>query len=132
MAEAVIMAAFHNWHCDHFGHVNVRHYAAVFDDAIFAFWDRMGAARSGTVPVTARLTTTFVSEATAGEIVAVHASVLRIGGKSTTVELAMSRMGDGAPLAKCETVEVFFDTKTRSSCAMPDHVRSALEARSGA
>jgi 2-(1,2-epoxy-1,2-dihydrophenyl)acetyl-CoA isomerase len=25
----------HAWHCDHFGHLNVRHYAAAFDDALF-------------------------------------------------------------------------------------------------
>lgn len=32
----------HSWMCDHFGHLNVRHYAAAFDDAALSFWARMG------------------------------------------------------------------------------------------
>ncbi|NVO24765.1 acyl-CoA thioesterase [Donghicola mangrovi] len=125
MSVPVLTAVFHNWHCDHFGHVNVRHYAGVFDDAIFAFWTRMGAAKSGIVPVTATITTAFKSEVQAGDVVQIMASVTRIGGKSATITLTMQDPTGGIR-ATCEVVEVFFDMATRHSAPMPDAVRQAL------
>lgn len=129
MSAPVLTAVFHNWHCDHFGHANVRHYAAAFDDAVFAFWSMMGADKSGIVPVTAKQTTTFSSEVQAGDVVKITATITRIGGKSATVQLAMQDAASQALRATCEVVEVFFDMDTRQSAQMPQDVRTALEAR---
>ena len=30
------------WHCDQFGHMNVRWYAHIFDDAAFHIWPLLG------------------------------------------------------------------------------------------
>ncbi|MEC9199220.1 MAG: thioesterase family protein [Pseudomonadota bacterium] len=128
MSAPVLTAVFHNWHCDHFGHVNVRHYAAAFDDAIFAFWTRMGADKTGIVPVTAQQTTSFSSEVQAGDVVEITAAITRLGGKSATVQLTMQDAASQEPRATCEVVEVFFDMDTRQSAPMPQAVRIALEA----
>lgn len=127
MSVPVLSAVFHAWHCDHYGHVNVRHYSAVFDDAIFAFWTQLGVPKTGIVPVTAQITTTFQSEASAGDVVSVTANLERLGGKSATIRLVMTDI-HGAPRATCDVVEVFFDTNARSSAPMPDNIRSALAA----
>ncbi|PRY86072.1 acyl-CoA thioesterase [Donghicola tyrosinivorans] len=129
MSAPVLTAVFHNWHCDHFGHVNVRHYAAAFDDAIFAFWSAMGTAKAGIVPVTAQQTTTFTSEVKAGDVVEITATLTRLGGKSATVQLAMQDAASQTLRATCEVVEVFFDMDTRQSAPMPEAVRMALEAK---
>ncbi len=128
MSAPVLTAVFHHWHCDHFGHVNVRHYAAAFDDAIFAFWTRMGADKSGIVPVTAQQTTKFASEVQAGDVVEITAAVTRLGGKSATVQLTMQDTTSQALRATCEAVEVFFDMDARQSAPMPQAVRTALAA----
>ena len=40
----------HPWHHDHFGHMNVRHYAPFFDDAVYHMWTLLGAPYSRMLP----------------------------------------------------------------------------------
>lgn len=35
MSILTCLSVVHPWHCDDMGHMNVRHYAAMFDDASF-------------------------------------------------------------------------------------------------
>jgi len=120
---------FHQWQCDHFGHINTRAYAAAFDDAIFLFWSRLGGREAGQpVPVTAEMKTAFASEAEAGTVFGIRARVMRTGGKSVTLRLEMSDAGQGTPFASCEVIEVFFDLETRASAAIPQAIRSRLTA----
>jgi acyl-CoA thioester hydrolase len=121
----------HQWQCDHFGHLNVRHYAAAFDDAIFILWKRLGLTfpvlgTPGTMPVTAEIKATFASETVAGTIGNVHGRVLRVGSKSVVLGLEMTEEGSGRLFASCEAVEVFFDMQARVSCRIPEDLRSRL------
>nr|WP_296430280.1 thioesterase family protein [Roseovarius sp. BRH_c41] len=127
MSRLVLTHVFHPWHCDHFGHVNTRHYAAAFDDATFAFWAGLGVGQGSIVPVTARQMITYQTESTSGTVVSIHAKPVRVGDKSVTLEFAMSDLAGGA-LAHFEVVEVFFDNTTRQSAKMPENVRAALNA----
>ena len=121
---------FHQWQCDHFGHVNTRSYAAAFDDAIFVFWSRLGVRANGSsIPVTAEMKTAFRSEASAGTVFDIRGRVMRVGTKSVTLRLEMSDAGpDGELLSTCDVVEVFLDPTARSSAAIPEDVRSRLVA----
>lgn len=121
---------FHQWQCDHYGHVNTRAYAAAFDDAIFAFWSRTRDPSAGSaIPVTAEMKTAFVSEAAAGTVFAVRGSVVRVGTRSVTLRLEMSAVEPaGRLLASCDVVEVFFDPVERRSAAIPDGLRAHLTA----
>ena len=133
MTETLLLGSIvaHQWQCDHFAHLNVRHYAAAFDDAIFILWKRLGLTAPvlgspGTMPVTAEIKTTFASETVAGTIANVHGKVLRVGSKSVVLGLEMTEEGSGRFLASCEAVEVFFDMHARVSCCIPEDLRGRL------
>ena len=130
MGGAPMAGVFHQWHCDHFGHVNTRAYAAAFDDAIFAFWAGLRAPGDGAaIPVTAEMKTAFQAEAGAGTVYEIRAALLRIGGKSVTLQLSLGAAGaEERPLATCEVVEVFFDPETRRSAPIPEGLRARLAA----
>lgn len=126
----------HQWQCDHFGHLNVRHYAAAFDDGVFVLWHRLGAVTPArgkpcTIPVTAETKTSFVSEAIAGAIARLEGQVLRVGSKSVTLRLEMLEERSGQLLASCEVVEVFFDMQARQSRPIPSALRTRLMAAAG-
>ena len=124
----------HPWHHDIFGHMNVRHYAPFFDDAVFHMWTRLGLAYSEIIPqhgvhtVTAQATTQFVKELTAGDLIVIDGVVSRVGSKSVTFHLRMLHADTGALHATYDQVDVFFDPQTRASAAMPDGVREKLNA----
>jgi len=136
MAESrsVATGVVHPWHQDHFGHMNVRHYAPFFDDAIYHFWTRLGAPYSemleqfGVHTVTAKATTSFIKELTAGDLIVIDAAVTRIGGKSATFRLSMRHADTGELHATYEVVEVFFDPRTRGSTGIPAALRAKLDA----
>jgi acyl-CoA thioester hydrolase len=133
MAEPLFLSSMvaHQWQCDHFGHLNVRHYVAAFDDALFIMWKRIGLTvpalgSPGVIPVTAEIKTSFASETVAGTIANVQGRVLRVGTKSVTFRLELREEGSGRLLASCEAVEVFFDMQARVSSLIPDELRASL------
>ena len=123
----------HPWHHDHFGHMNVRHYATFFDDASYHVWTKLRLpysrmiAEHGVHCVTASAKTTFVKELTAGDLIVIDGAVTRIGTKSATFQLRMHHADTGALHATYDMVEVVFDPETRASAPMPAAVRQALE-----
>lgn len=131
MSDPILISVFHQWHCDHFSHVNTRHYAALFDDAVCAFWSGIGADLTGIVPVTAQMATRFHAEGLAGLAVRIHAQIKRVGRKSVTLDLQMTDP-TGRMLACCEIVEVFFNTATRQSAEMPDRIRVVIDSNADA
>ena len=129
----VLRAVVHPWHHDHFGHMNVRHYAPFFDDAAYHLWTVMGLPYSemlrdhGVHCVSAKATTSFIKELQAGDLIVIDGAVTRIGTKSVTFKLRMHHADTGALHAIYELVEVFFSPETRASAEMPDSVRARLE-----
>ena len=122
----------HPWHHDHFGHMNVRHYAPFFDDAVYHMWTMLGLPYSGMLAehgvhtVTAEAKTRFLNELTAGDLIAIDGAVSRIGTKSCVFHLRMHHADTGALHATYDVVEVFFDPDTRASAAMPEAIRTRL------
>jgi acyl-CoA thioester hydrolase len=135
MAERleVMRGVIHPWHLDHFGHMNVRHYAPFFDDAIYHLWAQLGLsydqmeARFGIHAVTAQASTGFRRELVAGDLIVIDAAVARLGNRSCTFHLRMLHAVTGVVHATYDVVEVFFDPATRHSAAMPDAVRATLQ-----
>ena len=113
--------------------MNVRHYAPFFDDASYHLWTVMGIpysemiAEHGVHCVAAQVSTKFVRELTAGDLIVIDGAVARLGTKSVTFEMRMHHADTGVLHASCEQVEVFFDPQTRASTAMPSPVRDVLE-----
>jgi acyl-CoA thioester hydrolase len=118
-------------HCDSYGHMNVRHYAAFFDDA---GWHILGMAgislsdvrRRGLGTVVASLSIEFHHEITAGQLALVKGAVTRVGTKSFSYEL---RLYEAESMTHCATekaVEVCFDTQARKGVALPEDMRTKL------
>jgi acyl-CoA thioester hydrolase len=127
--RSVVMPA----HCDLYGHMNVRHYAAFFDDAGFHLMNKAGVSLSelrerGIGSVVAALTIDFHHELTAGQLVLVTGAYTRIGHKSATSQM---RLYDADTMTHCatqKTVEVFFDTTRRASVPIPEDIKAKLTA----
>lgn len=136
MAERLqlLRGVVHPWHHDHFGHMNVRHYAPFFDDAVYHMWTLLGAPYAemlkahGVHTVSAKATTGFVKELTAGDLIVIDGVVTRIGTKSADFHLRMLHADTGALHATYDLVEVFFDPKSRASAPIPDALRACLAA----
>ncbi len=130
----VLRGVIHPWHEDHFGHMNVRHYAPFFDDAVYHMWTRLGIAYAsmlsdhGVHMVSAQATTRFMRELNAGDLIVITGQVARIGTKSCTLDLRMLHAETGVEHAGYEVVEVVFDPATRRAAPMPEAIRAKLEA----
>lgn len=112
--------------------MNVRHYAPLFDDAVYHLWTLVGVPYSsmlelhGVHTVTAEAKTRFLHELTAGDLVVIDGGVIRLGNKSTVFQLRMHHADRGDLHATCDVVEVFFDPETRRSSEMPQAIRERL------
>ena len=130
LTRGIVMPA----HCDVYGHMNVRHYAAFFDDA---GWHLMGKAgvsltdlRSrGLGSVVATLTIDFHHELLAGQLVVVTGAITRVGDKSLAYELRLYESDAMTHCATQKSVEVCFDTAARRSAAWPADVKAQLAAQ---
>jgi acyl-CoA thioester hydrolase len=119
-------------HCDSYGHMNVRQYAAFFDDA---GWHILGMAgisldevrRRGLGTVMATVTIEFHHEISAGQLALIKGAVTRVGTKSFGYELRLYEADSMTHCATEKAVEVCFDTKERKGVPLPDDVKRKLE-----
>jgi acyl-CoA thioester hydrolase len=128
LSRSIVMPA----QCDVYGHLNVRHYAALFDDAGWHVLARAGISLAevrarGLGTVVATLTIDFHHEITAGQLVLVQGAVTRVGTKSFAYEL---RLYEADAMTHCATekaVEVCFDTRARKGVPLPEDIKRKLE-----
>jgi acyl-CoA thioester hydrolase len=123
----------HPWLCDALGHLNTRHYVAMFDDALAVVLAQLGhrpGQPRGWVDV--RNEIDYLAEARVGNVLEIFACVSKIGGKSMTLDSEM-RAIDGAPLhARMRAVVVYFDLELRQSVQIPEDIRLKATAMSAA
>jgi acyl-CoA thioester hydrolase len=120
-------------HCDGYGHMNVRQYAAFFDDAGWHIPGMAGISleevrRRGLGTVMASLTIEFHHEITAGQLVLIRGAVTRVGTKSFGHELRLYEADSMTHCATQKSVEVCFDTKARQGVALPEDIKAKLQA----
>ncbi len=119
------------WHCDHYGHMNVRWYTHFFDDASFLIWSTVGLnmreiQATGVHSVIARTTTEYHHEVRAGDPVLIVGGFSRIGKKSLNVYTRMLDANTRELRASNEYVIVFFNAESRRSAEIPEDVRRAV------
>jgi acyl-CoA thioester hydrolase len=119
-------------HCDSYGHMNVRHYAAFFDDAGWHMFAKAGVSLNelrgqSLGSVVATLTIDFHHELTAGQLVLVTGAFTRVGAKSYSYEMRLYESDSMTHCATQKTVEVCFDTQARASKEWPDLIRSKIQ-----
>ena len=129
--RTVVMPA----HCDTYGHMNVRHYAAFFDDAGWSMPLVIGFSLAelqgrGLGTVMASMTIEFHREIRAGQLVLIKGAVTRVGTKSFNHEMRLYEADSMTHCATQKSVEVCFDTKKRQGVALPGDIRSKLAAAS--
>ena len=128
LTRGIVMPA----QCDAYGHMNVRHYAAFFDDAGWHILAAGGVSLNdlrakGLGSVVASLTIDFHHELTAGQLVLVTGAFTKVGQKSFQYELRLHEAESMTHCATQKTVEVCFDTKARASAPLPDEVRARIQ-----
>lgn len=126
-----LMAMAQPWHCDVMGHMNTRHYAAVFDDASFQMLEGLTAGQPprpdlGWADV--RHEVDFRQEAPAGTPLTVRSRIERVGRSSILSRHAMRHSHLGHLLAEALMVTVRFDLNARAAVALEPAVRQAAEA----
>lgn len=118
--------------CDAYGHLNVRYYAAFFDDAgwhipLMAGLSLDEIRSSGLGTVAATLTIDFIRELRVGQLLLIKGAVTRVGTKSFAHEMRLYEADSMTHCATQKTVEVCFDTKARKSAPLPENFRAALQ-----
>lgn len=127
-----LQAVVHPWMCDRFGHLNVRFYGHIFDDAGFALWPICGVHQArfdeaGVHTVVASVSTEFKAELMPGAVVAVRSRFDRVGTKSVGYSQELRDVESGRIHATQSVVEVFFDPATRTAAEIPAPIRRMLE-----
>lgn len=126
-----MIAVAHPWFCDTMGHMNVRFYSAIFDDASSVFVSRLGGGVAELSPehlgwADVRHLIEFRDEVKAGSLLSVSTRVIKIGRTSLTFLHEMNGASDNLH-ATMEVVSVMFDLQKRQSALLPDTVRTAAE-----
>ena len=119
--------------CDSYGHLNVRHYAGMFDDSGWHFFTLAGLSldeirKRGLGSVVATLTIDFHHEIRSGQLALIRGAVTRVGTKSYTHELRLYEADSMTHCATQKTVEVCFDTRQRKGVPFPEDIRTKLKA----
>jgi acyl-CoA thioester hydrolase len=119
--------------CDAYGHLNVRYYAAFFDDAGWHIprmaglsLDEIRASGLGTVAAT--LTIDFLHELRVGQLLLIKGAVTRVGSKSLSHEMRLYEADSMTHCATQKTVEVCFDTRARKGVPWPEELKRKLVA----
>ncbi|MBQ0710205.1 MULTISPECIES: acyl-CoA thioesterase [unclassified Ochrobactrum] len=119
----------HPWMCDVMGHMNVRHYAAMFDDASFQLLGHI----AGKIPDDAygwadvRSTTEYKREVPVGDLLTIRSHVVKVGRSSITFRQTMVGSLDGELRALNETTTVYFDKIERRSIVLEPEMRVRAE-----
>lgn len=128
LTRGIVMPA----HCDVYGHMNVRHYAAFFDDAGWHILGRAGVSLSelqaqGLGSVVASLTIDFHHEVKAGQLILIQGAFTRAGNKSFNYAMRLYAADSMTHCATQKTIEVCFDTRARKSAPWPEDVRARIQ-----
>lgn len=120
----------HPWMCDTMGHMNVRHYAAMFDDASFQLLGHIAGVEteSGRGWADVRSEVEYKHETKAGALITIRSRVIKLGRSSVTFEQTMSGTLDGIVHAVSTTTTVRFDLEARAAIALEPEARARAEA----
>jgi len=119
--------------CDAMGHMNVQHYVAAFDQAMWHLVHEIGY-RKPAAPGTGhgwadvRHVIDYRSELPAGALYKVLSGIGKVGRSSlVTVHRMLASDNDGLA-AECEMTSVYFDLAARASFPLPQALRDAAMA----
>jgi acyl-CoA thioester hydrolase len=120
-------------HCDAMGHMNVQHYVAAFDQAMWHLVHEIGYRRpaspgTGHGRADVRHVIEYRRELAAGALYRILSGVAKVGRSSVVTIHRMFALETGELAAECEMTSVFFDLSARESCPLPQPLRDAAMA----
>lgn len=113
---------------DELGHINNCSYIAYVEAGRVQFLGGLldGDKHPGIDFILARITVNYLREAHYPGIMEIGSRVLKLGTKSMTTGYGLFK--DGACVATAESVNIYFEVKTRCTIEIPDDIRTALDA----
>jgi acyl-CoA thioester hydrolase len=118
--------------CDAMGHLNVQHYTAVFDQAMWHLVFHLGyrpswvtSQRRGWADV--KYLINFRKELRLGELFLTESAVIRVGNSSLTSMHRILGAESGETAADAEITSVYFDLEKRASFPIPDVLKGAAQ-----
>jgi len=128
VTNTTYLGVVHPWLCDSMGHLNVRHYVGMFDDANTQFlasigWDADSIGSTTRGWVDARGEIDYLAEAVAGSLVEICSELAAVGKKSLTVESEMRGRASGELHARMRSILVHFDLGTRKAIPLPPELQ---------
>ena len=122
------MGVAHPWQCDTMGHMNVRHYAAMFDDASFQLLGMIsGPDEPGKGWADIRCEIDYKHETRAGTLLTIRSHIVAVGRSSVTYAHTMSGTLDGVVHAQAKVVSVRFDLDRRIKMDIEDDVHQSAQ-----
>jgi acyl-CoA thioester hydrolase len=123
--------------CDSQGVVFNAHYVMYFDTVMTELWrEAVGSyaamVEGGTDLVVAAVGVRYLSPARFDDELEFRTAVTRLGTTAMSTRIAVSRLGDGGPVAEGELHHVFVEAGTSAKKPIPGEVRRGLEPYVGA
>lgn len=120
----------HPWLCDTMGHMNVRHYMGMFDDASFHMLGHLtGVEKDKTIGwADVRYEIDFKHETQAGTLITVRSHVVRVGRSSISYAHVLAGTLEGEVHAEAKVTTVRFDLVARKSIEIDAETRARAEA----
>jgi acyl-CoA thioester hydrolase len=117
----------HPWMCDAMGHMNVRHYTALFDDCCWHVLSFLLPPTDNQAEIgwaAATMTIEFGREVKPRSNLVLRPAITRIGTKSISTRTEMRDATTDVHYATSDFVSVLFSLKTRTSLALPQELRN--------
>lgn len=129
MPRLTLLGVAHPWHCDAVGHMNVRHYAAMFDDASFQLLGHLAGSSNPELGwADVRCETDYRKETRAGTLLSIATEITRLGRSSLTYRHVMTDTVSGDLKAEALVTTIRFDLRARRSVALAGDERARAEA----
>ena len=119
--------------CDAMGHMNVQHYVAAFDQAMWHLVHELGyrkptSTNTGHGWADVRHVIDYRSELPVGTLYLVASGIDKVGRSSLVTHHRMFELETDALAAECEMTSVYFDLAARASAPLPQSLGDAARA----
>lgn len=134
MTDFIYRTIAHPQQCDVMGHLNIREYMAMFDEASYQLlfdifgWTGEDALTKGVGFADIKHEIEYQAEVSAGQPLAISGRLNRVGGKSLALSYHMINQASGELAAKLDCICVLFDTKERKAVQIEGDFRAKAEA----
>ena len=132
-AQVLYKGVVHPWLCDVMGHLNVRHYMGMFDDAGFQLlaeatgWYAGAKAWQGKGWADVSHQIDYQGELQAGALIEIEGGIRNLGNSSFTASYHMKNKMTGECAATLTAKIVFFDLEARRSMPLTAEMRTAMQ-----